>query len=143
MVPNEEAISLEALKVKFIEWRKVRSKRTIHPQLWSAAAVVARREGVARTAKSLGLSFYELERRVGHGAPTAKSSYLQLNPQFVELSSIGASGKAHKANNVQVHIRCGVGKEVLIDLENPGSQQWEHLFSGLLRAGADPGRERL
>ena len=142
MVINEETIDLETLKLKFGEWRSVRPKRTIHPQLWSTAVVVARREGVARTAKALGLSVYALKRRVGQSAPTAKTRP-RLNPQFVELPAMQTFPKSLRASNVQVHIHCGQGKEVLIDWENPGSQQWEHLFSGLLRAGTDPSRERL
>jgi len=76
-------ISLEEAKARFAEWRQTRKgKAAIPDELWSAAAEVARKEGVSRTSTELRVEWNELKRRM---AATAGVSRQTAPPAFVEL----------------------------------------------------------
>jgi len=76
-------ISLEEAKVRFEEWRRNRKgKAAIPDELWSAAADVARREGVSRTFSELRVEWNQLKRRM---AATGAVSRQPATPAFVEL----------------------------------------------------------
>jgi hypothetical protein len=75
-------ISLEEAKARFEEWRQNRKgKAAIPDELWSAAAEVARKEGVSRTSTELRVEWNELKRRM------AAVTRQPARPTFVELAA--------------------------------------------------------
>ena len=76
-------ITLDETKARFEQWRQTRKgKAAIPDELWSAAAEVARKEGVSRTSMELRVEWNELRRRVA----TAKAERQRpAPPAFVEL----------------------------------------------------------
>lgn len=76
-------ISLEEAKARFEEWRQTRKgKAAIPDELWSAAAEVARKEGVSRTSTELRVEWNELKRRMTAAAGVSRQT---APPAFVEL----------------------------------------------------------
>ena len=76
-------ISLDEAKARFEQWRQTRKgKAAIPEELWSAAAEVARKEGVSRTSTELRLEWNELKRRV---ATAGAQRRRPASPAFVEL----------------------------------------------------------
>jgi len=74
--------SLEQAKTRFEEWRQNRKGKVAIPdELWSAAAEVARKEGVSRTSTELRVEWNELKRRM----TAATVSRQTAPPAFVEL----------------------------------------------------------
>ena len=71
-------ISLEEAKARFDEWRQTRKGKAATPdELWSAAAEVARKEGVSRTSTELRVEWNELKRRMttATGEPSPAASF--------------------------------------------------------------------
>ena len=85
-------ISLEEAKARFEEWRQTRKGKVAIPdELWSAAAAVARKEGVSRTSTELRVEWNELKRRMtvatGVSQQTAPPAFVELvAPQAQSLS---------------------------------------------------------
>jgi hypothetical protein len=81
-------ISCDEVQERFAEWRRTRAKKARIPdELWAAAAEVARRDGVNRTAQALHLDGGKLMRRMaasGH-QPGAKPE--DAHAAFIELVS--------------------------------------------------------
>ena len=76
-------ITLDEAKARFEQWRQTRKgKAAIPDELWSAAAEVARKEGVSRTSTELGVEWNELKRRV---ATAGAERPRPAPPAFVEL----------------------------------------------------------
>ncbi len=80
-----EALTLEKVQARLQDWRRRRTGRAAIPdELWRAAAEVARRDGVHRTAAALHLDGGKLKRRmVVADAASGKAK----PPAFVELLS--------------------------------------------------------
>jgi hypothetical protein len=92
MTPEQLAlpVRLAAAQRRFFVWRSKRGDKIerIPPALWAAAVGCAEQYGVNRTARSLGLDYACLKRRMHAGSPvgtTASSS------AFVEFIAPGAS----------------------------------------------------
>ena len=85
--------SIEEVDERFRRWRRGRSRGTRIPEeLWAAAVGAARTQGVNRTALALGLSYYDLKKRLA-GARGAASAQ-PAAPTFVEwLAPVAASGE--------------------------------------------------
>lgn len=76
-------ISLEEAKARFEKWRQNRKGKVAIPdELWSAAAEVARKEGVNRTSTELRVEWNELKRRMRTGTGVSRQT---APPAFVEL----------------------------------------------------------
>jgi hypothetical protein len=76
-------VSLEQAKIRFEEWRQNRKgKAAIPDELWSAAAEVARKEGVSRTSTELRVEWNELKRRMPAATGVSRRT---APPAFVEL----------------------------------------------------------
>jgi hypothetical protein len=76
-------VSLEQAKIRFEEWRQNRKgKAAIPDELWSAAAEVARKEGVSRTSTELRVEWNELKRRMTAATGVSRRT---APPAFVEL----------------------------------------------------------
>ena len=90
-------VSLEEAKIRFEEWRQNRKgKAAIPDELWSAAAEVARKEGVSRTSTELRVEWNELKRRMTAAAGVSRRT---APPAFVELvapEAAIASGMHHR-----------------------------------------------
>jgi len=84
---NSRVPSLEDVRSRFDRWRRTRhGKAPIPDELWSAAAAVARRDGVNATAVALHLDGGKLKRRM-----TASGRAARKEPPaaFVELLAPG------------------------------------------------------
>lgn len=71
-------------------WRKQRSGRRIPETLWARATRLARRYGVSRTAKALGLDYVGLKSRAGQSVarePQARPAFIEVTPDSVLKSS--------------------------------------------------------
>ena len=74
--------SLARLRLQFEHWRQTRQRRSPIPApLWAAALAAARTHGLYRTARTLGLSYGDLKRRLGatDGVPAA-TPFVELLP---------------------------------------------------------------
>jgi len=81
---------IDAVRSRFEQWRQTREgKARIPEELWSAAAAVARRDGVHRTASALHLDGGKLKRRMA-ASQTVPSR--PMPPAFVELMASGTDG---------------------------------------------------
>lgn len=81
--------SIDEVRVRFEQWRQTRQGRARIPdELWAAAAAVARRDGVNRTAAALNLDGGKLKRQmaVSNSGPRKTPP-----PAFVELLASGAA----------------------------------------------------
>ena len=62
-------------------WRQERAAGAPIPSaLWAAAANAARRHGVSRTTRALGLDYNKLKLRVQKGAPVEPARFMELAP---------------------------------------------------------------
>ena len=83
--------NIDEVRSLFEQWRQTREgKARIPDELWSAAAEVARRDGVNRTAAALHLDGGKLKRRL---VASNSSSSTGAPPAFVELMTSGTSGQ--------------------------------------------------
>jgi hypothetical protein len=80
------------VRTRFENWRQTRKgKARIPDELWSAAAEVARRDGVNQTATALHLDGGKLKRRMMATGPVSDKT---MPPAFVEMMvphAVGAS----------------------------------------------------
>jgi hypothetical protein len=76
---------LEAGRRRFERWRRTRKSHSRIPErLWTSAVRLAGAYGLCRTARTLGLDYYALKKRVNSKAPH-DSSGQQTATSFVEL----------------------------------------------------------
>ena len=76
-------VILEEVKARFEEWRRNRKGNAPIPnELWTAAAEVARTEGVSRASTELRVEWNHLKRRM---AAASQPSSKPAPPRFVEL----------------------------------------------------------
>jgi len=81
---------IDELRSRFERWRRTRQgKARIPDELWSAAAVLARRDGVNRTAAALHLDGGKLKRQMAAADARPRRA---APPAFVELVASGADG---------------------------------------------------
>jgi hypothetical protein len=86
MRSKSRALTIDEVRDRFEEWRKNRQGRSPIPnELWSAAAELARKDGINRTAAELHLDGGKLKRLMG-----AKTTPGKQAPAFVELVTPGA-----------------------------------------------------
>jgi hypothetical protein len=84
---NSDSVTLGGVAVRFRQWRKRRQgKAAIPDELWAAAAAVARRDGVNRTATALHLDGAKLKRRMRSSDSVSSQA---MRPAFVELMAPG------------------------------------------------------
>jgi hypothetical protein len=81
MRSKSRALTIDEVRARFEEWRKNRQGNSAIPhELWSAAAELARKDGINRTAAQLHLDGGKLKRLMG-----AKTTPGKPVPAFVEL----------------------------------------------------------
>lgn len=105
---NPPTPSIDELRVRFEQWRQTRQGRSRIPdELWAAAAAVARKDGVNRTAAALNLDGGKLKRRmaVSNSGPRKTPP-----PAFVELLPAGAASPEYtielEGRHGKLCIRC-------------------------------------
>lgn len=80
---SADTLDIEAVRIRFENWRQTREGRARIPdELWSAAVAVARRDGVNQTATALHLDGGKLKRRMLATGPVPDKS---MPPAFVEM----------------------------------------------------------
>jgi hypothetical protein len=81
MRSKSRTLTIDEVRARFEEWRQNRKgKSPIPDELWAAAAELARKDGINRTAAELHLDGGKLKRLMG-----AKATSGQPSPAFVEL----------------------------------------------------------
>ena len=81
MRSNSRALTIDEVRARVEEWRKNRQgKSPIPDELWSAAAQLARKDGINRTAAELHLDGVKLKRLMEEKTTPGKPA-----PAFVEL----------------------------------------------------------
>jgi hypothetical protein len=81
---NGERRRLGDVRRRFQSWRKRRARGTkIPPELWKAAADLAREHGVSKTSQELGVDYYSLKRRLDGGA---REKVKEHPVEFVDLT---------------------------------------------------------
>jgi hypothetical protein len=92
---RDQLPTVEEVGARLEEWRRSRQGRAAIPdELWSAAAEVARRDGVTRTASALRLDGGKLKGRMTAADGIAKRA---TPPSFVELIAPRAGAVAQCA----------------------------------------------
>jgi hypothetical protein len=100
---------LDELEERFRRWREGRQRGDrIPPQLWEAAADVAREHGVPRVAHRLRLNAAGLHKRLESAVGDAPGELTE--PEFVELLTVPAAA-ATEASTSSVH-------ECVVELHN-------------------------
>ena len=75
------SIEVERVRQRMERWRQERAAGAPIPSaLWAAAANAARRHGVSRTTRALGLDYNKLKLRVQKGAPVEPARFMELAP---------------------------------------------------------------
>jgi hypothetical protein len=78
---------------RFAQWRERRTGREIPAALWASAAELAGRYGVSRTARALGVQYYDLKKRVPVGGGVEEVPAERPGPAtFVEILTKAAPG---------------------------------------------------
>ena len=116
MAPDATAIpdDLEQLRRRFEEFRNTQPRRSRFPEtLWAAAAELAKRYGVNRTAHILRLEYGGLRKRVGNeGHPKGKRKTAEP-PNFLEFLAPGAKA----VTNCTVEVEAAQGGKLRLELK--------------------------
>ena len=105
--------SLQNTRRRFERWRQTRPARSRIPEaLWDAAARMAERYGLARTASVLRLDYYRLKKRLDQkGAHRSERSRAAAKTTFIELPVRPATAEC------VVELEDGVGAKMRIHLK--------------------------
>ena len=78
---------LEGVRRRFERWRGTQKGHgRIPDSLWDAAALMAGRYGISRTANALGVNYQVLKKRLGRTAVAASGQKADGEARFVELT---------------------------------------------------------
>jgi hypothetical protein len=121
---------LAGVRRRFERWRRTRKGHgRIPDSLWDAAAVMAGRYGISRTANALGVNYQRLQKHLGRAAAVACEREAEGEPRFVELTPFPPSGTCEcllewedaGGAKLRVHLQ-GVGMPDLVAL---GRSFWD------------------
>jgi hypothetical protein len=89
LIPSRQNLLLppqiESVRQRLERWRGKRKQRSPIPaELWASAAHLARRYGLAKTARALRLDYYSLKERM-EASDQQGSPEMSTRPAFVEL----------------------------------------------------------
>jgi len=89
-ISTDSTITAESLRARIAQWRETRTHRgaPMPAELWAAAVGVARRHGLAPTARVLRIDYASLKRRLAAEGASAPDS----GPTFVDLGAAAALG---------------------------------------------------
>jgi hypothetical protein len=131
-----EAVSyredVEQLRQRFVEFRQAHAVRSRLPEeLWTAAAKLARRDGITVTARALGLDrpslqkwTNRLEPRPSVKAPKPPRRQPQGTPAFVEL----LAGSTATRNSCLVEVESRQGGKLRLELRDMAPSQLAELI---------------
>lgn len=97
-----------SLRGRIEAWRRQRAELRMPEEIWQAAVVLARRVGVSRAAKDLGLGFYGLRDRVQADAPGCD----EVLPAFVELGAVQDLGWAAPVGSAEIEASGSDGRRL-------------------------------
>lgn len=81
-------VDLERTRQRFERWRGTRKHRSRIPgSLWAAAAKMAKRHGINRTAKALRVGYYSLKERADEAEACSAEPGSDAKPTFLELAA--------------------------------------------------------
>src|SRR3990170_6638186 len=84
---------LEGVRRRFALWRGTRKGHARIPDsLWDAAALMAGRYGISRTANALGVNYQALKNRLGRIAAAGSGQEAESEARFVELTPFPPRG---------------------------------------------------
>jgi hypothetical protein len=110
LIPTE----VERVRRRFERWRRTRKQRSRIPaELWHAAVQVAGSYGINKTARALGLDYYDLRKRLAAGV-SATPVEKEAMESFVEL----------------VTATPGVTPECVVELDNAGGTKMRIRLNG-------------
>jgi hypothetical protein len=121
---------LEGVRRRFERWRGTREGHARIPDsLWDAAALMAGRYGISRTANALGVNYQALKKHLGHKTAAAGELDAEGAARFVELTPFppGGTGECllewEDAGGAKMQVRLqGVGMPDLVAL---GRSFWD------------------
>jgi hypothetical protein len=109
---NPSLQELLQLRRQLVVWRQAQTSRSPLPdELWDLAAALARTHGVSRVARTLGLSFYKLRRRLEPAVPAG----------FVELAPLPLPVPGSQGGECVVELRDGRGGQMTLRLAHDGA----------------------
>ena len=120
---------VERVRRRFEHWRRTRKKRSPIPErLWQAAVQVAGSYGVNRTARALGLDYYELKKRL-KGKAGAVAVGKEAVGSFVELVGVA---RAVVDGECVVEVESAEGTKMRVHLRGRPEVTWLRslLFGG-------------
>ena len=115
-MPSEAVIAddLEQLRRRFEEFRATQPKRSRFPEaLWAAAAELAKRYGVNRTAQVLRLEYGGLRKRVENQPRPKAQSKKKEAASFLEFIAPGAK----PVSNCLVEVESAQGGKLRLELK--------------------------
>ncbi|MDA1088401.1 MAG: hypothetical protein O2901_15475 [Verrucomicrobia bacterium] len=122
---------VERVRGELDEWRGQRRQgQRIPEELWSGAVQAARRHGLNRVSRALGLDYYHLKRRSGLGEEKAQSAG-RSEQAFVELASV-----ATEATELAcvVELEKGNGVRMRISVRDAATVDWIRMKEAFLGA---------
>ena len=97
---------VQQLATRLKGWRESRQPgQRIPPELWKAAADLARVHGLSPAASALKLNYYDLQRRAFPKLAPGKAA--APRPAFVQLPAPAWSPGPSEASTLEVHRTCG------------------------------------
>jgi hypothetical protein len=126
---REYTAGLEVLRRRFERYRRTRKVRSPIPEgLWAAAAKMAGRCGVKRTAKALRLNYHALQKRVERATSAALSASQPQASQFIEL--LAPADQSRPTPAVQAFRPAG-GCDCTVELEDAGGDKMRIHLQGV------------
>ena len=121
---------LEGVRRRFERWRATRTGHARTPDsLWDAAALMAGRYGISRTANALGVNYQALKNRLGRTAAAASGQEAEGEARFIELTPFPPGGTSEclleweDAGGAKMRVRLqGMGMPDLVAL---GRSFWD------------------
>jgi hypothetical protein len=101
---TKSAADLDQVRGRIEHWRKTRRSRgKMPPELWEAAARLARSHGIYAASQQLHVSYDSLKAHV-HGVGKAKAKIVKgrVAPQFVEVEPLGSMAPALDATVMEL-----------------------------------------
>jgi len=109
--------SLEQVEQRFARWRESRtSGQRIPPDLWAAAAGMAKAYGVHRTSRELRLDYNGLKKRMGPVGPATQRA--RIDTEFVEW--LGATASGVSVGECRVEMENARGAKMRVELKEGG-----------------------
>ncbi len=124
---------VKRVRVQLDEWRAHRRRgQRIPEDLWGTAVQAARRHGVNRVSRALGLDYYNLKKRSGLSQEKARGAG-SGEEEFVELARVSTEGSDPIAACV-VELEKGNGAKLRVCVGDGSTVDWCRLKEAFLGA---------